>query len=212
MPSLPPPLRSGDPIQAIVPWSQKVIDYLRAITVRPSNTVSVSTTANGTLLTAAGKAGPARRGYAYAGEFALFLDGTTLKVSKGTVFVNGNPVEFEDDITACSVANIGSETFRVYLCAYQTESPDVARSGMPVHFGARIEIRTDDKAPSADNGSRGYIELGQYSAEGGIEQKYLGGTGSQIVVGPAADAVDNMIFKWNDNKKIWQAAWLTPIA
>lgn len=210
--TLPPPLRSGDPINTLVPWAANVIDYLRAITVRPSATVSVATTANGTLLTAAGKAGPARGGYAYAGEFALFLDGTTLKVSKGTVFVNGNPVAFQDDITACSVANIGTGTIRVYLCAYQTESPDEARSGMPVHFGARIETRTDDQAPSADNGSRGYIELGQYSAEGGIEQKYLGGTGSQIVVGPAADADDNMIFKWNDNTKTWQAAWLTPIA
>ncbi len=62
MPSLPPPLRSGDPIQAIVPWAAQVIDYLRAITVRPSATVSVATTANGTLLTAAGKTGPARGG------------------------------------------------------------------------------------------------------------------------------------------------------
>lgn len=54
MPSLPPPLRSGDPINSLVPWSVRIIDYLRAITVRPSATVSVSTTANGTLLTAAG--------------------------------------------------------------------------------------------------------------------------------------------------------------
>ncbi len=53
MPSLPPPLRSGDPINSLVPWSVRVIDYLRAITVRPSATVSVSTTANGTILTAA---------------------------------------------------------------------------------------------------------------------------------------------------------------
>lgn len=51
--SLPSPLRSGDPVSTVVPWSQKIIDYLRAITVRPSATVSVATTANGTLLTSA---------------------------------------------------------------------------------------------------------------------------------------------------------------
>lgn len=53
MPSLPPSLKSGDPIQSLVLWSEKIIDYLRAITVRPSATVSVSTTSNGTILTAA---------------------------------------------------------------------------------------------------------------------------------------------------------------
>lgn len=51
--ALPPPLRSGDPIQAIVPWAAKVIDYLRAITPRPSATVAIKTTANGTTLHAA---------------------------------------------------------------------------------------------------------------------------------------------------------------
>lgn len=61
MPSLPPPLRSGDPITTIAPWSVKVIDYLRAITVRPSATVSVSTTANGTLLSAAAAQPTVRR-------------------------------------------------------------------------------------------------------------------------------------------------------
>lgn len=61
MPSLPPPLRSGDPITTIAPWSAKVIDYLRAITVRPSATVSVSTTANGTLLSAAAAQPTVRR-------------------------------------------------------------------------------------------------------------------------------------------------------
>lgn len=53
MPSLPPSLRAGDSIATIAPWSQKIVDYLRAITIRPSATVKVSTTANGTLLSAA---------------------------------------------------------------------------------------------------------------------------------------------------------------
>ena len=49
----PSPLRSGDPITAIAPWTQKIVAYLRAITVRPSATVNVSVTPNGTLLSAA---------------------------------------------------------------------------------------------------------------------------------------------------------------
>ncbi len=65
---LPQPLQSGAPINAIAPWSRRIIDYLRAITVRPSATVSVSTTANGTLLSAAP---PARTVRAAAAEPAL---------------------------------------------------------------------------------------------------------------------------------------------
>lgn len=55
MPTLPQPLRTGDPITTIAPWSAKIIDYLRAITVKTSASVSVATTANGTTLTAAGQ-------------------------------------------------------------------------------------------------------------------------------------------------------------
>lgn len=56
---LPPPLRSGAHLTAIVPWSQAIIAYLRAITVRPSATVNVSTTANGTILSSASPSQPA---------------------------------------------------------------------------------------------------------------------------------------------------------
>lgn len=102
MPTLPTSLKSDDTIKSIVPWSKEIIDYLRAITVRPSTTVKVSTTSNGTLLTAAGNSTKANGQYSYTGEFALFLDGSTLKVSEGTVCVNGMPVEFHDDITCNS--------------------------------------------------------------------------------------------------------------
>ncbi len=49
----PSPLRHGAPLSALVPWTQRIVAYLRAITPRPSATVSVSTTPNGTLLSAA---------------------------------------------------------------------------------------------------------------------------------------------------------------
>jgi len=49
----PSALKTGDPLTAIVPWTQKIVAYLRAITPRPSATVNVSVTPNGTLLSAA---------------------------------------------------------------------------------------------------------------------------------------------------------------
>lgn len=61
MPTLPQPLRTGDPITTIAPWSAKIIDYLRAITVHSTPTVSVATTANGTTLTAVGAQQTVRR-------------------------------------------------------------------------------------------------------------------------------------------------------
>lgn len=44
----PSALKTGDPLTAIVPWTQKIVAYLRAITSRPSATVAVSITPNGT--------------------------------------------------------------------------------------------------------------------------------------------------------------------
>ncbi len=142
----------------------------------------------------------------YDGEFALYLAGNVLKAKKGTVFVNGQPCDFGDDVTVASVAGLGNATLKVYLCAYQSESPTEARAGIPVNFGARIETAENN------DGTRGYIKLGEYSVETGIVQEYLGGSGAQIIVG-LTSATDNMILKWNNNDygKTWEPGWLTSI-
>lgn len=147
---------------------------------------------------------------AYAGEFALYLDGTTLKVKKGRVCINGWSVNFTNDISVGDVGNIGNSTVSVYLCAYQRADNAgnpvrEERWGTPWRFTALVETS------QTGNGVRGYIKLGEYSAAGGIKQEYLGGTGAQITVGLEMPSMDNMILKWNRQTETWQPGWMTAI-
>ena len=165
MPSLPQPLRSGDPITRLVPWSERIIAYLRAITVRPSATVKVATTANGTTLTAAGGGkgkGQARAsgGYVYTGEFAISLleSGGGVQVKNGEVCVNGVRLTVEKQNIVISV------TTSLYLV---------------VNNKFQVSIQKDTTQ------AIGYIKLGTVTKEDDvytIEQAYLGGTGANIVV------------------------------
>lgn len=96
MPSLPPPLRSGDPIHSLVPWAAKVIDYLRAITPRPSATVRIQTQANGTIFHAAAAASAGRSGSGPATRFGFLvsIDGDGhVQVETGTAQAWGGAVK-----------------------------------------------------------------------------------------------------------------------
>ena len=194
MPSLPPPLRSGDPITTIAPWSAKVIDYLRAITVRPSATVSVATTANGTLLSAAAasrRKGDGGESYVYDGEFAISRtasikpggegesDKEAFVVKGGTVCVNGTRFTVERQQVA-----INSNSGFIYLVL-----KDVEECG---EHNWEVEIADDNSDAVA------WIELGHYSRESdgetdgngrpttpgtySVVQTYLGGSGANMVV------------------------------
>jgi len=148
----------------------------------------------------------------YDGEFALYLDETTLKVKKGTVCINGYSVSFQNDISVCNVGSIeANSSISVYLCAYQRLNNAGApvredRSGLPVRFTALVETST------SGDGVRGYIKLGEYSADGGIVQDYLGGTGAQITVSLPGASMDNQILKWNAQTETWQPGWLTAVS
>ncbi len=83
---LPQPLQSGAALNTIAPWSRRIIDYLRAITVRPSATVNVATTANGTTLTAAAPARPVRAAAAVPDNNAFMAEA---RFGKGE---NGNNI------------------------------------------------------------------------------------------------------------------------
>ena len=104
MHSLPSPLRSGDPISAIAPWSAKIVDYLRAITLRHSATVNVATTANGTVLSVAAPPQTLRKASADTGPWAFEATATpetdsqgdptgayTVKILGGTAQAVGGP-------------------------------------------------------------------------------------------------------------------------
>lgn len=96
MPSLPPPLRSGDPINTLVPWAARVIDYLRAITPRPSATVRIQTQANGTIFHAAAAASAGRSGSGPTPRFGFLvsIDGEGhVKVETGTAQAWGGAVK-----------------------------------------------------------------------------------------------------------------------
>ena len=195
MPSLPPPLRSGDPIQAIVPWTEKIIDYLRAITPRPSATVTIQTTANGTTFHAAPAAsrrkGDGGESYVYDGEFAISRtasiklggegesDKEAFFVKGGTVCVNGTRFTVERQQVA-----INSNSGFIYLVL-----KDVEECG---EHNWEVEICDDYSDAIA------WIELGQFSRvqagetdEHGnpvtpgtysVLQTYLGGSGANMVV------------------------------
>jgi hypothetical protein len=112
--ALPPPLRSGDPIQTIVPWAAKVIDYLRAITPRPSATVAIKTTANGTTLHAAS---PSRTVRATSAEFPY---GFLVHVEK----VKVNNVEKDHVKVALGTAKAWGGEVKVYEAADLGEAKD----------------------------------------------------------------------------------------
>jgi hypothetical protein len=52
MPSLPAKLNHGDSLKRLVPTINAIIEFVRAITPRPSATIGVSTTSSGTVLSA----------------------------------------------------------------------------------------------------------------------------------------------------------------
>lgn len=115
--SLPSPLRSGDLLTALVPWSQRIVDYLRAITVRSSPTVSVSTTANGTTLTAASPAASsasrsAITPWAFEATATPELDANdeltglyTVNILGGTAQATGGPTAVFPSLAAENVAD-----------------------------------------------------------------------------------------------------------
>lgn len=155
-------------------------------------------------------------GGAYDGEFALYMNGTKLMVKEGHVCVNGmfnNSPCYVPNTMVVDTENLSNNAFvHVYLCAYQAitqnnENTPVreVRTGIPARFVALVETS------NTHEGVRGYIDLGEYTKGGGIKQNYLGGSGSQIVVGIAPSG-DNKVLKWNQNTETWQAEYLSPIA
>jgi len=179
MPSLPPPLRSGDPITTIAPWSAKIIAYHGAITPRPSASVSIQTLANGTTFRASAT-NP--RNSPVAAEVPLNQFKVTVVPNPGgtegkdwlVTVLGGTAQAMFGTITSVVGVNDAAVAIESGKRAFVSLVYRIMDDGEYVHeFDAAIDIQVGTSAPQS-TASLAYFPVAAVEADGTVLQGHLG--------------------------------------